>query len=103
MEVLYLGSQKLNVKGKNKLGHWRQDYNQARPHSALDDNAPAAFAARWAETAAACPEANPDGPESPQRATRRALWPWQRGSHRSGSLGRGHDTVNVGLTGHNAS
>jgi putative transposase len=36
---------------RDKLERWRQDYNQLRPHSALDDNAPEAFAAQWAGTA----------------------------------------------------
>lgn len=26
---------------------WRRDYNEARPHSALGDQTPAEFAARW--------------------------------------------------------
>lgn len=30
---------------RDKLERWRQDYNQVRPHSALDDDAPEAFAA----------------------------------------------------------
>ena len=36
---------------RDKLEHWRQDYNQVRPHSALADHPPETFAARWAETA----------------------------------------------------
>ena len=30
-----------------KLAHWQQDDNQERPHSSLNDQAPAAFAAIW--------------------------------------------------------
>ena len=40
---------------RDKLERWRQDYNQVRPHSALRDNAPALFAAQWAETATPAP------------------------------------------------
>ena len=32
---------------REKLERWRQDYNQVRPHSALDDQAPAVFARTW--------------------------------------------------------
>jgi hypothetical protein len=28
---------------REKLEHWRRDYNEHRPHSALDDHAPAEF------------------------------------------------------------
>jgi len=34
-----------------KLEAWRQDYNLARPHSALGDEAPAAFARAWSTSA----------------------------------------------------
>jgi putative transposase len=34
---------------RDKLEHWRQDYNQVRPHSSLRDSAPAFFAAQWTE------------------------------------------------------
>jgi putative transposase len=44
---------------RDKLERWRQDYNQVRPHSALHDNAPALFAAQWAETAPPGPEPVP--------------------------------------------
>jgi putative transposase len=44
---------------RDKLERWRQDYNQVRPHSALGDNAPALFAAQWAETAPPGPEPVP--------------------------------------------
>jgi putative transposase len=44
---------------RDKLEHWRQDYNQVRPHSSLRDSAPAFFAAQWAETAAPGPEPVP--------------------------------------------
>ena len=32
---------------RDKLERWRDDYNQVRPHSALDDQNPRAFAATW--------------------------------------------------------
>jgi putative transposase len=32
---------------REKLARWRQDYNQHRPHSALDDQTPAEFASSW--------------------------------------------------------
>jgi putative transposase len=44
---------------RDKLEHWRQNYNQVRPHSSLRDRAPAFFAAQWAETAAPGPEPVP--------------------------------------------
>jgi putative transposase len=44
---------------RDKLEHWRQDYNQVRPHSSLRDSAPALFAAHWTETAALGPEPVP--------------------------------------------
>lgn len=50
---------------RDKLERWRQDYNQVRPHSALRDNAPAMFAAQWAETAAPGPEPAPVPPGKP--------------------------------------
>ena len=34
---------------------WRQDYNEARPHSALEYLAPAVFAARWRAPVGALP------------------------------------------------
>ena len=42
-----------------KLARWQEDYNFARPHSALQDQAPATFAADWVatvQTAHASPE-----------------------------------------------
>ena len=36
---------------REKLERWRQDYNLVRPHSALNDQAPASFAASWSESA----------------------------------------------------
>ena len=30
-----------------KLARWQEDYNFTRPHSALEDRAPAAFVAEW--------------------------------------------------------
>jgi putative transposase len=53
---------------RDKLERWRQDYNQVRPHSALADHPPEAFAARWTETAALRPESNPDEPRKPARS-----------------------------------
>ena len=32
---------------REKLERWRLDYNQERPHSALDDHSPAEFARLW--------------------------------------------------------
>jgi hypothetical protein len=32
---------------REKLEHWRRDYNHQRPHSALADPTPAEFAAGW--------------------------------------------------------
>lgn len=37
---------------RDKLEHWRQDYNRVRPHSALGDGAPEESASAW-QTAAA--------------------------------------------------
>jgi putative transposase len=34
---------------REKLARWRDDYNQVRPHSALADATPAAFARSWQE------------------------------------------------------
>jgi putative transposase len=38
---------------REKLARWRDDYNQVRPHSALADATPAAFARGWQETRSA--------------------------------------------------
>jgi hypothetical protein len=38
---------------RKKLALWREDYNQHRPHSALDDRTPAEFAASWVDHAKA--------------------------------------------------
>ena len=35
---------------REKLAHWQEDYNGTRPHRALQDHAPAAFAADWSAT-----------------------------------------------------
>jgi putative transposase len=43
---------------REKLEHWRQDYNQVRPHSSLGDSAPEEFATAWQAAAAT---ASPDG------------------------------------------
>jgi putative transposase len=37
---------------REKLEHWREDYNQVRPHSALNDQSPQTFATTWAPSAA---------------------------------------------------
>jgi putative transposase len=50
---------------RDKLEHWRQDYNQVRPHSSLRDSAPAFFAAQWTETATPGPEPVPAPAEKP--------------------------------------
>jgi hypothetical protein len=46
---------------RDKLAWWRDDYNQVRPHSALRDATPAAFARSWQEarSAAAARTARP--------------------------------------------
>ena len=38
---------------RDKLARWRDDYNQVRPHSALRDATPAAFARSWQESRSA--------------------------------------------------
>ena len=38
---------------REKLEHWRQDYNQVRPHSALADRTPEEFARDWQQSSAA--------------------------------------------------
>jgi hypothetical protein len=53
---------------RDKLERWRQDYNQVRPHIALRDSAPAAFAALRTETARPGRNQFRTGPESSQRA-----------------------------------
>jgi putative transposase len=35
---------------RKKLARWQEDYNRLRPHSALHDETPSAFAADWART-----------------------------------------------------
>jgi putative transposase len=32
---------------KEEIEAWRQDYNEVRPHSSLNDQTPAEFLARW--------------------------------------------------------
>ena len=36
---------------REKLARWQEDYNGTRPHSALQDHAPAVFAADWSAAA----------------------------------------------------
>jgi len=38
---------------KEKLAHWRLDYNQVRPHSSLGDHSPDEFTRKWKELSAA--------------------------------------------------
>ena len=45
---------------RKKLALWREDYNQHRPHSALDDRTPAEFAASWVDHALRVPELAPE-------------------------------------------
>jgi putative transposase len=45
---------------RQKLALWREDYNQHRPHSALDDRTPAEFAAIWSLTTLRVPELAPE-------------------------------------------
>ena len=54
---------------RDKLEHWRQDYNQVRPHRALAlaDHPPETFAARWAETQRSVRNQIRDGPGKPAR------------------------------------
>jgi len=47
----------LETHARDKLEHWRQDYNQVRPHCALGDSAPEEFASAW-QTAAVDAPAN---------------------------------------------
>lgn len=35
---------------REKFARWQEDYNLTRPHSALQDQAPASFAAAWVAT-----------------------------------------------------
>jgi putative transposase len=37
---------------REKFECWRQDYNQLRPHSALDDRSPAQYAREWEQSSA---------------------------------------------------
>jgi putative transposase len=38
---------------REKLEHWREDYNRVRPHSAIGDHAPSEFADLWRSSAVA--------------------------------------------------
>jgi hypothetical protein len=38
---------------REKLEHWRLDYNQVRPHSALADRSPEEFTRNWKESSVA--------------------------------------------------
>jgi hypothetical protein len=46
---------------REKIELRRQDYNQVRPHSSLDDHPQAIFARQWEATAPPRPESHPDG------------------------------------------
>lgn len=48
---------------------WRRDYNEARPHSALGDQAPAEFAARWRALVGATPLPPLASAEQPETQT----------------------------------
>jgi putative transposase len=50
---------------RHTLALWREDYNQHRPHSALDDRTPAEFAASWVDHALLVPELAPEQEDSP--------------------------------------
>jgi putative transposase len=43
---------------REKLARWREDYNRLRPHSALQDQAPATFAAAWSAQTRTIPAAH---------------------------------------------
>jgi putative transposase len=43
---------------REKLARWQEDYNLARPHSALQDQAPAIFAADWLMVTRPSPESH---------------------------------------------
>ncbi len=45
---------------REKLELWRDDYNQVRPHSALDDYAPRQFVQHWRSSALACTAGPPN-------------------------------------------
>jgi transposase InsO family protein len=44
---------------------WKEDYNQQRPHSALDYQTPTGFAAAWARSARATPSLRGPSPRTP--------------------------------------
>jgi hypothetical protein len=44
---------------REKLERWRKDYNQVRPHSALDDQSPQTFAATWEQRSARASTTSP--------------------------------------------
>ena len=44
---------------REKLERWRTDYNQVRPHSALNEQSPQTFATTWAPSAASASTAWP--------------------------------------------
>jgi putative transposase len=54
---------------REKLEAWRQDYNQVRPHSALGDEAPKAFAAAWSRSVSAGSELAPNPQTSQQMSS----------------------------------
>jgi putative transposase len=48
---------------REKLEHWRRDYNEHRPHSSLDDRTPAEFANTARQRGFALPTVNKAGPQ----------------------------------------
>lgn len=54
---------------REKLEQWRRDYNRARPHSALGDQTPEAFAAAWSRSASSDPELAPGLKISPPESS----------------------------------
>jgi hypothetical protein len=56
---------------REKLERWRKDYNQVRPHSALDDQSPEAFAVSWVRSSACARTASPanDAPACTMRSS----------------------------------
>ena len=55
IDVLVKDGNRLD-KFRQLFGDERQDYNQARPHSSLGDQAPEAFAGAWSRTASSDPK-----------------------------------------------
>ena len=45
---------------RQKLALWQEDYNRVRPHSALEDRAPATFVAEWVEATTPTDQETPE-------------------------------------------